>query len=591
MNILVLLLISIACFFMAYKVYGTYLEKTFNAKDSHQTPANSMADGRDYVAGKTPVVFSHHFSAIAGGGPIIGPTVALLYGFYPSWMWIVLGGIFFGAVHDYTALFVSMREKGKSMAEVARTTMGRWGFILFILFTLFLVILVCGAFLGLTATALTSLVKLRTLQLPPDQTLLHTVMDVRTGEVKGLIGGIASTSTIVITMVAPFLGYLLYKRGTKVVIASIIAVFIAFGSIQVGLQIPVTLSPEKWMVVLSVYCFFAAGVPVWVLLQPRDFINSFILYGGMGALFFAIIAGGVQGIGINAPAVNIGGGEAKLGLFWPIMFITIACGAISGFHALIAGGTTSKQVATESAAKRIGFGGMLAESILAAMVLITVASGLPFSEYTKIVFPEITGERSNPLLAFSLGMGLILNKGLSLPVYWGTIFGMVMVEGFLATTLDTAVRVGRYLLEELWKMIFDHPHAILKSFNFNAGLVVVIMFLLAYRQAFLAIWPIFGSANQLLAALTLIAISVWLTVRGKPNWFTILPSIFMMVTTVVSLLYLLKTNYIPSNNTTLIGVDIALLILASGVAVLAWRTFSGYRKDVKLPVVDPLMTD
>ncbi|MDI6776164.1 MAG: carbon starvation CstA family protein [Syntrophales bacterium] len=591
MNILVLLLVSIACFFMAYKVYAAYIEKTFNAKDSHQTPANSMADGRDYVAGKTPVVFSHHFAAIAGGGPIIGPTVALLYGFYPSWMWIVLGGIFLGAVHDYTALFISMRERGKSMAEVARTTMGNGGFILFILFTLFLVILVCGAFLGLTATALASLVKLRTLQLPPDQTLLRTVVDVRTGEIKGLIGGIASTSAIVITMAAPFLGYLLYRRGTKIVVASIIAVFIAFGSIQVGMQIPVTLSPEKWMLILSVYCFFAAGAPVWVLLQPRDFINAFILYGGMGALLLAIIAGGVQGIGINAPAVNITGGEAKLGLFWPIMFITVACGAISGFHALIAGGTTSKQVATESAAKRIAFGGMLAESALAVMVLITVASGLPFSEYTNIVFPEIAGEKSNPLLAFSLGMGLILNKGLSLPVYLGTIFGMVMVEGFLATTLDTAVRVGRYLLEELWKMIFDHPHAILKSFNFNAGLVVVIMFLLAYKQAFLAIWPIFGSANQLLAALTLIVISVWLTGRGRPNWFTILPSIFMMVTTVASLLYLLKAEYIPSGNMTLIGVDIVLVILASGVAVLAWNTFSGYRKGAKLPVVDPLMTD
>ncbi|MFA4915279.1 MAG: carbon starvation CstA family protein [Syntrophales bacterium] len=233
MNILVLLLISLACFFVACKVYGTYIEKNFNVKDSHQTPANSMADGRDYVAAKTPVVFSHHFASIAGGGPIIGPTVALLYGFYPSWIWIILGGIFMGAVHDYTSLFLSMREKGRSMAEVARKTMGGWGFVLFILFTLSLVLLVCRAFLGLTATALTSLVNSETLQLPTDQTILHTVTDVRTGEIKGLIGGIASTSVIIIALAAPLLGYMLYKQGVKIVTASIIAGFIAFGSIHI----------------------------------------------------------------------------------------------------------------------------------------------------------------------------------------------------------------------------------------------------------------------------------------------------------------------------------------------------------------------
>lgn len=581
MNILFLLSLTILFFILAYRLYGRYISKVFNEDDSNPTPAKALLDGLDYVPSKTSVVFSHHFASIAGGGPIIGATVALLYGIYPTWLWILLGGILIGAVHDYTSLFVSMREKGRSMAEIARKTMGLPGFVLFILFTLFLVILVCAAFLSLTATALTSMVSLKILQLPENQHILKTVIDPRSGEIKAVIGGVASTSVIIITAFAPLLGWLIVKRGVKTVYAAILAIVVAFGSVLVGLNYPVNLQPETWMVLLSIYCFFAAAIPVWIILQPRDFINSFILYGGLLIIITAIISGGLKGMTLQAPGLNIAEGNSRLGPLWPILFITVACGAISGFHSLVASGTTSKQVQKESDAKKIGYGGMLLESLLAVSVLIAVASALSFKDYLNIVFPDPGTGKSNPILAFSLGTGLLLEKAIGIPVYIGTIFGIIMVEGFLATTLDTSVRLGRYLLEELWKVLLRDVPSILRSPNINGGIIVVIMFVLAYKQGFLLIWPIFGSANQLLASLALIAVSVWLVNKARRSLFTLLPAIFMIVTTIASLVYLLITKYIPSGNHTLSGFAMALILLALGVAGIAVKNLVGYMNGAK----------
>ncbi len=591
MNILLLLTFTIIIFFLAYRIYGGFISRVFKANDANPTPAREIYDGIDYVPSKTPVVFSHHFASIAGGGPIIGPTVALIYGFYPSWLWIILGGILIGAVHDYTSLFVSMREKGRSIAEIARKTMGNWGFVLFIFFTLSLLILVCSAFLSLTATALTSMVNLKTLQLPEGQTLLRTVADPKTGETKAIIGGVASTSVIVITVFAPLLGFLITKRSLKTIPAVIIASSIAFISVIIGLKFPVRLSPETWMILLSLYCFFASAISVWLILQPRDFINSFILYGGLLALIAGIIMGGLKGINISAPALNVAEGHSKLGPLWPILFITVACGAISGFHSLVAGGTTSKQIQKESDAKRIGYGAMLLESLLAVSVLIAVGAALTFSEYSNIVFPDPKAGKSNPVLAFSLGTGLLLDKTIGIPVYMGTIFGIVMVEGFLATTLDTSVRLGRYLLEELWKVIFKKTPGLLGSKYFNAAIIVIASLLLAYKQGFLLVWPVFGSANQLLASLALIAVSLWLTGRARKSLFTLLPAAFMLITTIVSLLYLTITKYLPSHNQVLTGISVFLIILASCVSVLAWKNLFSYMNGSREVVKDPLINN
>ncbi len=569
MNAAVLLLTAFVFFLIAYRWYGTFISKLFEEDDNNPTPSVSMKDDVDYVPTKPLVLFGHHFASIAGGGPIIGPTAALLFGFMPVWLWAVLGSIFIGGVHDMTVLFASIREKGKSISEIAKSTLGNSGFFLFIGFTILLLLLVTSSFLGLTATALTSQLPLEILKLPPDQTIVKTVTD---GTIlKAQIGGIASTSVIVITCCAPVVGFLVYKKGINTYLAAAIAIVICITSVFIGMQFPVTFKPNTWMIILSFYTLLAAGIPVWIILQPRDFTNSFLLYAGIFALFTGGIIAGFKGVTFNAPAINVAEGSAKVGSIWPFLFITVACGAISGFHSLVAGGTSSKQVSRESDVKKIAYGGMLLEGMLAIGVLVAVGCGVMFSDYMNIVYPTAAGAKSNPILAFATGAGGLLNISFGISPVYGTIFGILLVEGFVVTTLDTAVRLNRYLFEELWQVIFKTVPAVLKTYIFNALLCVILMYILAYKNAFLVIWPIFGTANQLLASLALIAISVWLVNRGKNALFTVLPALFMMVTTIYSLFILLIEKYWPKQNYILSTVDLLLMIFSVGVIILSFK--------------------
>jgi len=580
MNAALLPIIAAVLFYLGYRFYGRYIAKVFKEDDSCLTPACTMKDDVDYVPTKPLVLFGHHFASIAGGGPIIGPTVAMMFGFIPVWLWAVFGSIFIGGVHDMTALFASVREKGKSVAEIAKSTLGNTGFFLFISFTILVLLLVTSAFLGLTATALTSLLSLDVLRLDPSQTVVRTI---EVGGVpKAVIGGIASTSVIVITAFAPILGYLVYKKGINVYLAAGIAIVVCFVSVAIGLEYPITFSPNTWMIILCFYTLFAAGIPVWIILQPRDFTNSFLLYTGVVLLFIAAIVAGLKGVTFQAPAFNVAAGTAKMGPIWPFLFITVACGAISGFHCLVAGGTTSKQCSKESDIKKIAYGGMLLEGMLAIGVLVAAGCGIAFSDYSNIVFPTVAGAKSNPILAFAAGAGGLLDKGLGISPVYGTIFGILLVEGFVVTTLDTAVRLNRYLFEELWQVIFKNVPKIMKSYIFNAALAVVFMYLLAYNNAFLALWPAFGSSNQLLASLALIAVSVWLVKRGINALFTVVPAIFMMVTTIYSLFVLLIDKYLPAKNYVLAAFAVLMIILSIGVIWLAFRKWQELKKSGKI---------
>ena len=571
MNVLVIVILGFAVFALASRYYGGWVARKVGVDPANPTPAQQINDGRDYVPTRISVVFAHHFSSIAGAGPIVGPTLAAIYGFVPAVMWVVLGGIFIGAVHDFTALFASMREGGKSMAEIAHKSMGRAGFTLFLLFTIVMIVLITAVFLKLTAKALASLWPLEKLGLDSAQTLLRT--EVQDGVMMGHIGGIASTSVIVVTALAPVLGYLLYRRGIRTGIAYLLGAALCAGSILVGLSHPLAISPETWMVIISVYVLFAAGAPVWVILQPRDFINSQILYGGMALMFFALLSGGFGGLSVTFPAFNFSEGIEHLGLVWPMMFVTIACGAISGFHCLVSSGTTCKQCSSEQDAKRIGFDGMLLECILALFVLLAIGSALGFEDYKTVVWNE-----SNPVLGFALAAGKLANSGLGfIPVALGTVFGILMLEGFLVTTLDSAVRLNRYLFEELWDLLFETPPAFMKKYWFNAGLSVALMWILAGSNAATAIWPVFGSSNQLLAALALIVVSTWLLNRGTLPWFTLIPAAFMMATTLYSLVLLMQ-KHIPAGNYLLVGAEVVLFVLALGVIGIAIRTHAGARR-------------
>ncbi|EQB62747.1 MAG: Carbon starvation protein CstA [candidate division Zixibacteria bacterium RBG-1] len=570
MNVLILFLFAISLFILASQTYSKYISKALGVDPNRTTPAVRFNDGRDYVPTKLHILFAHHFSAIAGAGPIVGPTMALLYGAVPAWLWIVLGGIFIGAVHDFTSLFASLQENGLSMAEIAKKTLGKPGFILFILFTLIMIVLVTSAFLTATAVSLTSKWPIAKLGADANSTFLRTET-APDGTVLGIIGGIASMSVIVITLLSPLLGYLLYKRKINLILAYGLASVIMAGSVVAGIYYPIRFSAETWMILLSIYVLFAAGLPVWMILQPRDFINVQILYAGIAGMLLALLVGGASGLSFQAPSFNVAEGTKNLGLIWPMLFITIACGAISGFHAMIATGTTSKQLAKESQARKVGYNGMLLECTLAVCVLLTVGSGLLFADYKGIVWPE--NGRSNPILAFSLAVGYLLNQTFGLSMALGAVFGILLVEGFVITTLDVAVRLNRYLFEEFWRILFKQVPRLFQHYWFNAALAVFLMWLLAYSNTFAALWPIFGTGNQLLATLSLMAVSVWLYYKGKKTWYTVLPAIFMLATTVFSLILLLVKTYLPKGNWALVFTDLLLLALALAVAVLAVKTF------------------
>ncbi|MFH0963984.1 MAG: carbon starvation CstA family protein [Planctomycetota bacterium] len=567
MNVGLLIIVAIPLFLLGYRYHARYIARAIGENNARPTPAVELCDGRDYCPSRSWIVFAHHFASIAGAGPIIGPVLALVYGVGPVWLWLVIGGIFFGAVHDYTALFVSIREKGRSIAEVIRRIMGTEAYLVTVGFTLMMLILVMAAFLRLSAVALTSVVPLAEIGLPDTQTLLRTFTD-KDGVTWGQIGGIASTSVIIITIFAPVLGFLHYKRNTSLLLVTVLAILACALGVLVGIFFPVRLKPEVWMLALSGYTLFASALPVWFLLQPRDFTNVFILYLGVALLVVGGLSCGFQGQTLQQPLLSLDAArQQNLPFLWPFLFITVACGAISGFHALVAGGTVSKQITSEIAARRVGYLGMLLESLLAVGVLCAIGVGLSNAQYLGLVYQA---KPSNPVLAFGIGTGALLSKGLGIPVVAGTIFGILMVEGFMATTLDTAVRLCRLLWEELWKTLFGDAVRPLHHPWVNSGLSVGLMLLFAFTNATNAIWPLFGTGNQLLAAITLIAVASWLRASSRRTWFAVIPAVFMLVTTTWSLVVLGK-SYLAKRQL-LLGISAAImLVLTAMLLVIALR--------------------
>jgi carbon starvation protein len=575
MNIAIVMLGSGVILAIGYRFYGYYINKVLQPDSNRPTPAHTINDGVDYVPTKPLVLFGHHFAAIAAAGPIVGPTLALYYGFLPAWFWIIFGVVLIGAMHDFTSLFIAVREGGKSVAEVARRTLGKAGFIFYVSFAILLCLLVIAAFLQLTAIALTS-------ALPPDEVNITASTSGRLhmvdqgGALKVQIGGVASASVIVMTLLAPIIGWMIYKKRMNLWFVTFIALIVSFGSIIFGYYFPITFAPTTWIIAITCYVFFASWIPVWIILQPRDFVNAQILYLGLASMVTGVIFAGANGTVINIPALNLD--EAmnapNLGMIWPFLFITIACGAASGAHGLICGGTSCKQLDNEKHARIIGYGGMLLEGLLALSVILIISGGMDFEKYKSLVYPVQGG--SNAPLAFALGLGNILYHAFGLPIVFGTIWGILLLEGFLVTTIDALVRLSRYLFEELWVTLFENPPAILRSRIFNSFVVVIGFLTLTFSNAYLKIWPIFGAANQLLAALTMIAITAWLAQKARSYWFIALPAAFMLATTVTALVILLK-RYINFQSWTLVVTDVILLVMAVGVVVLTFRYFYNLR--------------
>ena len=644
MGVLIIILVAAVVLFLGGRFYAPLIGKVLGERLDRTTPAVEKNDGRDYVPTRTPVVFAHHYASIAGAGPIVGPVLAILYGWGPALVWILLGGIFLGGVHDFAATHIAMREGGKNLTVIARRYLGPAAFVMTLIIMIAILALVCAAFLDLSATALTSKVSIETLQLSPDQTLF------RVQDGKAVIGGIASTSVIFITFCSPLIGFLYLKRKVSVWVCSLLAMIICGISIWVGLHNPLSVEPNSWKVMISAYVLISAGLPVWLFLQSRDFINVHILYVGIVFLFVAVIAAAIRGggnfVGTEAiPANNWAEGSAKWGPGWPAMFILIACGAVSGFHSLCAGGTTCKQLSNELAARRVGYYGMLLESFLAVCVICCLLVGLSLSSYKGYCYPE--AGKGNAILTFAMAVGHTANVGLGIPIAYGALGAMLLLEGFLVTTLDTAIRLTRYMIEEGWATFFgrydvfagsregiaagsggatesagpaasletgslgssvelagtggldvteqpdfDNPPPVsvikttgilrgllilLKYYWVNSGLAVLFMLLLGWGQGYKILWSIFGSANQLLAALALVIVTVWLLSKKRPIRYTLFPALFMLATSLTMLVRLMVFKYIPGlregtpGMMPLLVADAVVVVMAAGIILLAFR--------------------
>lgn len=572
MNILLPVTAAAALLILAYRWYPRYIARVFKEDDTRMTPCERLADGKDYVKSRTHVVFGHHFATIAGAGPIVGPTLALAYGWQPVWLWLVIGGIFFGAMHDMTAMFVSAREGGKSIGAIARTTLGPLGYLLNLTVLIFVLAIINAIFLNLSVTALTSLYPLEALRLDPTQSMLGTIEI--NGVVNARIGGIATTSVFLITLFAPVLGVLIRKDMVSTGVAYLVASVVCVLSVIAGFMFPITLSGEAWRYIMTFYILLACALPVWLVLQPRDFTNVQILYGGMLLMFITAIIGGLKGVSIQAPAMDIAAGQAALRApLWPILFITVACGAISGFHSLVASGTTVKQVPKESDIRRIGFGAMVTETFFAVLVLVAVGAMLSQAEYMSVVYPA--GTATNPVLGFALGAGRLINVALPfIPVAIAVVFGILMLEGFVVTTLDSAVRLCRYLIQEAWDVMFaGNAPSWTRNVYVNSGIAVALMFVFSISGTVRQMWPIFGAGNQLIGALALTTVSVWLAQRARQTMFAVVPAAFMIITTCAALFILARTN-LTSGNVWLGSAATALLFLAVGAVVVGVTRFT-----------------
>lgn len=515
MNSIIIVIAACTFFFFGYVIYSKKVGRLLKIDPNRKTPAYSQYDGVDYVPAKHwSLLFGHHFASIAGAAPIIGPILAVsIWGWAPALLWVVLGSVFIGGIHDYCSLVISIRHKGTSIADIAKDAISKKAKIIFLIFLWLTLILIISVFVNVCA---------KTFILKPEIVIPSL----------GLIP------------VAIFAGFLLYVLKLNLPVVTVLGLALLAGLMVLGKFYPVVAGPralQVWSVILLIYAFVASVTPVNILLQPRDYLTSYLLI--FGVLF------GYLGIFITRPELSLpaftgwtGFGNLKL---WPILFVTVACGAVSGFHSVVASGTTSKQINSERHARRIGYGAMLAEGVLAVMAILVIAA--TFSNPN--VLREIVQNGAGPVGAFGMGYNEVTKKILGT---FGGIFAILVLNGFILTTLDTATRIGRYLTQELFRI----------KNRFAATIIVVSLAgWLGLSGEWNEIWPIFGSANQLIAALTLIVITSWLLSRRKAVFYTLIPTIFMLVTATAALI-LKITEYSKSGNMFLLGVASVLLCLA-----------------------------
>jgi carbon starvation protein len=488
-------------FIAAYAAYGRFLRKHFSLDDKNLPPSQTMRDGVDYVPAPMPVLFGHHFSSIAGAGPVLGPIIAgVAFGWLPVLMWVVFGSIFIGGVHDFSSLVISVRNRGRSIAEIANTYMSRRAYRLILIFIWLCLVYVLTVFTDLTAGTFQT-------------------------------DGAVATSSVAFVLLAVCFGIVLYRLNLPLSKASLIFVPLVFVFLWLGEMTPLAGLPalwgdpaKTWALILIGYCFIASTTPVWILLQPRDYLSSFLLYASLIGGFLGILLGRLP---LEYPAFTAWS-SSGVGAMFPFLFVTVACGAISGFHSIVASGTSAKQLSRETDAVPVGYGAMLVEGLVAVIALAAV-----------MVIGSGDGlAAAPPLQIYGAGMARFLAV-FGVPARYGQSFGLMALSAFILTTLDTATRLARYIFEEFFGMkgrgsrywatfasLCLPAIFVLMTIRDDAGNVV---------PAWKIIWPVFGATNQLLAGLALMVVGVWLRRQGKSAWFVILPMVFMLVMTLWAL--------------------------------------------------------
>lgn len=575
MNAVVILVVGIAILVCGYIFYGGWLAKKWGVGEGGETPAHTMEDGQDYVPAKAPVLMGHHFSSIAGAGPINGPIQAAVFGWVPVMLWVLIGGIFFGAVHDFGALFASVRNKGQSIGEVIASSIGSRAKKLFIIFSYLTLILVVAAFASIVANTFKA-----TYTAEGAVDLAASAANARTAMI-----------SILFIVVAIVFGFLVYRRNASLGVSTIVGVLAIVACMALGyVWHPLYLDGTAWMVIVGIYIAIASVTPVWILLQPRDYLSSFLLYGMMIVAVVGIL-GAHPSLDIPAftgfvDTAEYGSGTS-LGSLFPALFVTIACGAISGFHSLVGSGTTAKQLDKETDAKPIAYGGMLIECALALISLCAV--GYIWSEY------HVDGI-TTPTAVFATGISRMCAEIPFLAGAQDVIYSMLIlaVSAFCLTSLDTATRLARYMFQEFWLepgQTYKDAKGFKKTLTnpYVATIITVVLGIALGLTGYAKIWALFGAANQLLAALGLLAVAAWLGKMGKDNKMFLFPMAFMLVVTVVSLIQTITTNVknamAGAGETvwcwTRAGIGTLLVVLAVVLAVEGVQTIAKYAKKTK----------
>jgi carbon starvation protein len=504
-NAAVLIVLAIVIFVVAYLTYGRYLAKTWGIDPNRKTPSHELEDGVDYCPAKTPVLMGHHFSSIAGAGPINGPIQAAFFGWLPCFLWIIIGGIFFGAVQDFGSIFVSIRHDGKSLGEVIEDTIGHKSRVLFTVFAWLVLLLVIAAFGDIVASSFAG---------------------------SEANGSVATASILFIPLAIAF-GFFVYRKNAPMIVASVIGVLGLIACVAIGLACPLMLSKNFWIGFVFVYIMIASVTPVWILLQPRDYLSSFLLY-------FMIIAA-IVGIFAAHPTISIPafiGFHVGTSYLFPVLFITIACGAISGFHSLIGSGTTSKQLDNEKDALMVGYGSMLIECVLGVISLIAVATLTTDGLYAAAGY-------ASPTIVFATAIsGFFETIGFSEGAVNATFTVIALaVSCFCLTSLDTATRLGRFMFQELFSDSETGKKLKLDNMYVATVITAALGFVLCLA-GYAKVWPLFGACNQLVAVPAFLAIGTYLKKIHRNNKMLYIPIIFMSIATLTSLFLTFKNNLV-----------------------------------------------